>query len=136
MLTDGLLRRLSVAPKSRREGGLQPFQAAQQSLNAGWLPFAIKCRWNLLLVQLACDGAGGDKARSPEFPNCRSQGSGSRLCSLLVRLPIIDPAICNQAKARKHPLHGGAMPVTATGGRIPLPFSSCASARWTRTLPP
>ena len=116
MLTDGLLRRLSLAPKSRRAGGLRPFQAAQQSLNAGRLPFAVKCRRYLSFVRLVRDGAGGDKARSREFPNCRSQGFGSRLCGLLVCLPIIDPAICNQAKTRKHPRHGGAMPATATGG--------------------
>jgi hypothetical protein len=117
MLAHCLLRPFSLALKGGARGGLQPFQPAQQSLNASWLPFAVKCRWYLSLVQLARDGAGGDKACSPEFPNCRSQGFGSRLCGLLVCLPIIDPAICNQAKARKHPRHSGAMPVTATGSR-------------------
>jgi hypothetical protein len=107
MLSDGLLRRLSLAPKSRRAGRFRPFQAAQQSLNAGRLPFAVKCRWYLSFVQLARAGAGGDKAPSREFPNCRSQGFGSRLCGLLVCLPIIDPAICNQAKTRKDPRDAG-----------------------------
>jgi hypothetical protein len=84
-------------------GAIEPLQALQQSLNASWLPFAVKCRWYLSLVQLARDGAGGDKACCREFPNCRSQGFGSRLGGLLVCLPIIDPAICSQTKARKHP---------------------------------
>jgi hypothetical protein len=109
MLDHCLLRRPAFAP----------FQAAQESFGGGSVPFAVPRRWYLSLVQLTCNGVGGDKASSPEFPNCRSQGLGSHVCRLLVRQSIIDPAICSKAKARKHPRHGGAMPLAAKGGRCP-----------------
>ena len=40
---------------------IEPFQALQQSLNAGWVPFAALRGWYLLLAQLARDGIDGDK---------------------------------------------------------------------------
>ena len=113
MLTDGLLRRLSRAPESRRAGGLRPFQAAQQSLDGGFVPFAVPRRWYLSLIQLTCNGSAGDNARSPKFTNCWSQGPGSHLCCPLVRQSIIDPSVCNQAQARKDPRDGGGMPLAA-----------------------
>ena len=101
-------------------GRLQPFQAVQQSANAGRVPFAAKCRWYLSRVQLARDGTKRNEVLSPQCSNCRSQSLGSRICGLLVCQSIVDPvalAVRNQAQARQYPHHGGVAPATAAGGR-------------------
>jgi hypothetical protein len=93
----------------------EPFQAVQQSANAGWVPSAALCGWYLSLVQLARNGLRRDAALCPECANFRSQGLRSHVRGLLVCQYVV--AGCDQAQTRQHPLYGGAMPATAAGGR-------------------
>jgi hypothetical protein len=95
----------------------EPFQAAKQSANAGWMPLASQCRWYLSLVQFARDGLKGHGALCLECANSRSQSLGSRICGLVACKSNLDPALGDQTQARKHPPDGGAMPATAKGGR-------------------
>jgi hypothetical protein len=115
------LLRLSITrrAKASTRGGLQPFQAVQQSANANWSPFTAPCRRYPSLVQLARDGLVGDNARFAEFKNCRAQGFSSHVRGLLVCLPIVDHTIsgCDQPQVRQHPHYGGVLPSTTTGGR-------------------
>jgi hypothetical protein len=100
-------------------GRLQPFQAAQQLVNAGSVPFAATCRWYLSLVQLASDGQAGDKARSLKFTNCRAHGFSPRVRDPPDCKSIVALAGCDQTQAYQHPRDGGAMPPATTGGRYP-----------------
>jgi hypothetical protein len=63
-------------------GRLQPFQSAQQSVDAGPVPFAAECGWYFPRVQRARDGLGRE-ARFPKFMNCLAQRLGSHVRSLL-----------------------------------------------------
>jgi hypothetical protein len=99
---------------------LQPFQAAQESFNAGGVPFAAPCRWYLSRVQLARDEAESIEALCPEFTNCRGQRLGFRISVPLACLPIVDSAACagrKKAQAPQHPHYGRVVPSTTAGGR-------------------
>jgi hypothetical protein len=58
---------------------IEPGKALQQSGNSGWVPFAARCRWYPSRVQLSRDGLARDKARCPDFKNCRAQGFSSHV---------------------------------------------------------
>jgi hypothetical protein len=113
-----------VSDDNRARGSLQPFQAVQQSADAGSVPFAAPCRWYLSLVQPARDGLEGDEARCPKITNCRGQRTSSRVRGPLVCQSIVDPAIVDSAifgreqiHVRQYPHDGGVVPPAAMGGR-------------------
>jgi hypothetical protein len=85
---------------------IEPVKALQQSGNGGAVPFTASWRRYPSLVQLACDGLDGDKARFAKFANCRSKAFGSHVCGPLVSQSIADPAIVRQPQALKHPHYG------------------------------
>ena len=116
------LLRLSITRRANAStrGELQSFQPMQQSLNAGWVPFAASRGWYLSLAQLACDGIDGDKASFLKIGNCRGQRLSSCVRSTLLCLSIVDPgarAPCEQALALQHPHYSGVMPFTTMGSR-------------------
>jgi hypothetical protein len=97
----------------------EPFQAVQQSANAGRVPFAAKCRWYLSRVQLVRDGTKRNEVLPLQCSNCRSQSLSSRICGQLACQSIVDPgalAVRSQAQARQYPHHGGVAPGAGAGG--------------------
>ena len=101
---------------------LQPFQAAQESLDAGRVPFAAKCGWYLSLDQLACDGINGDKASGLNLGYCRGQRLSSHVSGTLLCLSVVDPRVVaprDQAQARQYSRYRGPMPSTAKGSQYP-----------------
>ena len=109
-----ITRRANVSTR----GGLQSFQPVQQSLNAGWLPFATSRGWYLSRAQLACDGIDGDEASILNLSNVEANASARTSATMLLCLSIVDPgarAPCEQALALQHPHYSGVMPFTAMG---------------------
>jgi hypothetical protein len=93
-LIDSTGRKTGLAAMLAARRTIKSVEALQQSGHGREVPSATSRCCHPLLVQLGRDGVGGDEARSPEFPNCRSHGLGSHVCRLLVPQSIIDIAIC------------------------------------------
>jgi hypothetical protein len=66
-------RKTALAAMLAALRSIKPFQAMQQSLNAGSVPFADECGWYLSRVQLSRNGGESIEAPCLQFPNCRSQ---------------------------------------------------------------
>ena len=85
------LLRLSITRRANAStrGGLQSFQPVQQSLNAGWLPFATSRGWYLSRAQLACDGIDGDEASILNLSNVEANASARTSATCFFACPLL-----------------------------------------------